>query len=103
MADAVARDMVKADLKDASCLTPNSPSGSTATTWTYMCGNGVPITITWPYSFTASSGTKIMGTQLSLTYPYTWTLNQIIGLLPGGDSLSLPPTISASAVMQNLN
>jgi Flp pilus assembly protein TadG len=103
IADAVTHYMVNADLQNASCLTPNSPSSSTTNTWTYTCGNGVSITIAWPYSFTSSGGTTMMATQVSLTYPYRWTLNQIIGVLPGGGSLSLPSTISASAVMQNLN
>jgi Flp pilus assembly protein TadG len=102
IADSVKKYMVNAGLNDASCITSNSPSSSTATTWTYTCG-GVSMSITWPYSFTASSGAQLMATQVSLTYPYTWSLNHIIGILPGGGRLSLPSTISTSAVMANLN
>jgi hypothetical protein len=101
IADEVTQYMVNAGL-NASCLTPASPTSSTSTTWTYSC-NGISMVITWPYSFTASSGGQVLSTQVSLTYPYTWNVNQVIGLLPGGSSLSLPSTISSNAVMENLN
>ena len=102
-ADTVKRYMVNAGL-DASCMTPNSATGSdsTTSTWTYTCGNGLSMSITRPYIFTASSGARVMGTQVGLTYPYTWTLNRVIGLL-GGSSILLPSTISNSSVMPNLN
>jgi Flp pilus assembly protein TadG len=100
VADAVKQYMVNASL-NASCITPNSPSSSdsTTSTWTYSC-NGLSISITRPYIFTASSGAQVLGTHVSLTYPYTWTLNHVIGLL-GGSSILLPSIISTSSVMAN--
>jgi Flp pilus assembly protein TadG len=101
-ADAVKQYMVNAGL-NASCITPNTPSTSNATTstYTYAC-NGLSLSITRPYLFTATGGAQVMGSQVSLTYPYTWNLNHVIGLLHQ-NSLSLPSTISTNSVMPNLN
>ena len=101
-ADAMKQYMVNTGL-NASCITPASPSStdSTTSTYTYAC-NGLSLSITRPYLFTATTGAQVMATQVSLTYPYTWNLNRVIGLLHQG-ALSLPSTISTNSVMPNLN
>jgi Flp pilus assembly protein TadG len=102
-ADTVKQYLVNAGL-DASCITPNSPSGSNSTTstWTYTCGSGLSMSISRPFIFTVSAGAVVMGTQVGLTYPYTWSLNHVIGLL-AGSTILLPSTISTTSVMPNLN
>jgi Flp pilus assembly protein TadG len=103
VADAVKQYMVSAGLDAASCLNPNSPSGNPSfAVWTYTCG-GVSMTIERQYLYAATGGATLKGTHVTLSYPYTWTLNRVIGLLPGGGSLSLPSTLTTDGVMQNLN
>jgi Flp pilus assembly protein TadG len=101
IADAVKEYMVNAGLSDASCLTQNAPSSQTGLAWTYTCGNGTSLTINRGATFTATGGGPVEATKVTLTYPYTWTLNRVIGLLPGGGSISLPATITTDGMMQN--
>lgn len=96
-------------------------SGTSGLTWTYRgttsCPpGGVTIVINRGFYFpaagatsvpancTASTGggtTSVVGTCVSITYPYQWKFGQVASLL--GPNLTLPPTITALAVVMNQN
>jgi Flp pilus assembly protein TadG len=103
-AEAVKTYLTNASLSQASCITPGTPSsGSLATLkWTYTC-DSVTLTIDRSLVVTGGpNGTVIPSAQVTLSYPYTWTLNGVIGLLVKGATMSLPTTLTTSAVMQIL-
>ncbi len=97
---AVANYMTSAGV-DSSCL--QSAAASTGTsTWTLSCPSGISLTINNQYYYTTSTGEPETGTEVTLTYPYTWFFNNIIGLMVPGASMSLPKTLTETAVMQNI-
>jgi Flp pilus assembly protein TadG len=89
-----------AGVTQASCITPDSPSTTSANNraWTYTCKTvpGVSLMIDRGYTFTLPSGAVVPATRVILTWPTQWKLG---GMLPAG---SLPQTISTTIVMQNL-
>jgi Flp pilus assembly protein TadG len=87
---------------DSSCIDPSSMTSSGAQTWTATCGSGIRLTINHQYVYTPSGGTPVTGTRVTVTYPYTWFFNDIIRLLVPNASLSLPTTLTETAVMQNI-
>lgn len=106
-ADSVEKYLTNGGLSTASCITPGSASSSGTLTWTYSC-NSVSLTINRGLVLAGGpSGTVIPSTQVTLSYPFTWSFSQVIGLLSPGSALSsstsLPSTLTASAVMQNLD
>ncbi len=101
-ADAVKQYMLNAGLSAASCITPSSPSSSGTLTWTYSC-NGITLTIDRSIALAGGPGGSVIpSTQVTLSYPYTWTFNNVIGLLVPGSTVTLPSTLSTSAIMANL-
>ena len=104
-AEAAKTYLTNAGQSKASCITPaTQSSGSVATLkWTYTCTNGVSLTIDRSLVVSGGpNGTVIPSAKVTLSYPYTWTLGRVIGLLPGNLTLSLPSTLTTSAVMQIL-
>jgi hypothetical protein len=45
--------------------------------------------------------TLISNTKVTLQYPHPWTVGSVLKALPGGPTMGLPKSISASAVMRN--
>ena len=89
-----------AGVTQASCITPDSPSTTSANNraWTYTCKTvpGVSLMIDRGYTFTLAGGGVVPATRVILTWPAQWKL---AGMLPAG---SLPQTVSTTVVMQNL-
>lgn len=100
-ASAVANYMTNASF-DSSCIDPTAPSTTGPPTWTYSC-NGITISINNQYPYTDSAGNPETGTQVTVTYPFTWFFNDIIKLLVPNASLSIPNSLTETAVMQNLS
>ena len=98
---AVANYMTNASV-DSSCLNSASPSPTGPPTWTYSC-NGITLSINNLYPYTDSAGNPETGTQVTVTYPFTWFFNDIIKLLVPNASLSIPNSLTETAVMQNLS
>lgn len=100
-ASAVANYMTNAGV-DSSCINPAAPTSTTTNTWTYTCQSGISLTINNQYNYTAA-GNPETGTQVTVTYPYTWFFSNIIKLLVPNSTLSLPNTLTETAVMQNMS
>jgi Flp pilus assembly protein TadG len=86
---------------NSSCINPAAPSSATASTWTYKC-NGISLTIYNQYVYTPSGGSPVTATQVTVTYPFNWFFNKIIKLLVPSANLSIPNTLTETAVMQNI-
>lgn len=99
-ASAIANYMTNAGV-DSSCINPASPSTSTSSSWTYTCKSGISFTINNQYSYT-SNGNPETGTQVTVTYPFKWFFADILKLLVPGSKLSIPNTLTETAVMQNI-
>lgn len=87
---------------DSSCINPSSLSSAGTFMWTVSCANGISIKINRDLPYTTAAGQPLTGTQVTLTYPYSWFFNNVIKLLVPSSSLSLPTTLTETAVMQNL-
>lgn len=99
-ASAMANYMTNAGV-DSSCINPASPSTSGPPTWTYKC-KGITLTIYNQYVYTPPGGSPVTGTQVTVTYPFNWFFNDIIRLLVPGSRLSVPNSLTETAVMQNI-
>ncbi|HET9177823.1 MAG TPA: TadE/TadG family type IV pilus assembly protein [Terriglobia bacterium] len=98
-AAAIANYMTNAGV-DSSCLSSASPSPTGPPTWTYSC-KGITVTINNQFGYTAG-GSPVTGTQVTVTYPFNWFFNDIIKLLVPGARLSIPNSLTETAVMQNI-
>lgn len=87
---------------DSSCIDPTAPSTAGPPTWTFSC-NGITISINNQFVYTPTGGSPETGTQVTVTYPFTWFFNNIIKLLVPNASLSIPNSLTETAVMQNLS
>ncbi|HEX5412175.1 MAG TPA: TadE/TadG family type IV pilus assembly protein [Terriglobia bacterium] len=99
-AAAMANYMTNAGV-DSSCIDPTAPSTTGPPTWTFSC-NGISLTINNQYQYTPAGGSPETGTQVTVTYPFNWFFNDVIKLLIPGASLSIPNTLTETAVMQNI-
>lgn len=97
---AIANYMTNAGI-DSSCLNSASPSPTGPPAWTYSC-KGITLTIDNQYVYTPSGGSPVTGTQVTVTYPFNWFFNNIIKLLVPNASLSVPNSLTETAVMQNI-
>jgi len=98
---AVANYMTNAGV-NSSCINPSSLSSTGTFTWTVSCPTGISIKINRSFPYTTGGGQPMIGTQVTLTFPYRWFFNNVISLLVPSSSLSLPTTLTETAVMQNL-
>jgi Flp pilus assembly protein TadG len=106
--DVVANYMTQDGL--TSCTVGTSPSFTANTlTWTYTsstsgCTN-FSLVIERGYSYSDTTGTSVIATQVTVNYPYTWMFSKVAGSLggkKGGGGTSLPSAITANAIMENL-
>lgn len=100
-ASAMANYMTNASF-DSSCIDPTAPSTTGPPTWTYSC-NGITLSINNQYLYTPTGGSPETGTQVTVTYPFNWFFNDIIKLLVPNARLSIPNSLTETAVMQNLS
>jgi len=100
-ASAMANYMTNASF-DSSCIDPTTPSTTGPPTWTYSC-NGITLSINNQFSYTPSGGSLETGTKVTVTYPFSWFFNDIIKLLVPNARLSIPNSLTETAVMQNLS
>jgi Flp pilus assembly protein TadG len=99
--NAMANYMTSAGVNSA-CINPSSMASPAAQTWTAACGNGISLTINHQYVYLLSGGTPVTGTQVTVAYPYTWFFNDIIKMLVPRANLTLPSSLTETAVMQNI-
>jgi Flp pilus assembly protein TadG len=99
--NAMANYMTSAGVNSA-CINPSSMASPAAQTWTAACGNGISLTINHQYVYLLPGGTPVTGTQVTVAYPFTWFFNDIIKLLVPGANLTLPSSLTETAVMQNI-
>lgn len=100
-AQAVANYMTNAGV-NSSCISPSALSSAGTFSWTVSCPNGISININRNVPYTTAAGQPLIGTKVTLMYPYTWSFGGVVKLLDPGSSLSLPTTLTETAVMQNL-
>ena len=105
-AKTVANYMTDAGLSAAACLGTQSPTYSTAMTWTFACNN-VTLVINKAYQYPNTvTGATIIGTDVKLSYPYTFMFGRVFGLLSIlGVNASGPVgtyTFTTETVMRNL-
>ncbi len=99
--NAMANYMTSAGV-NSSCINPSSMTSSGTQTWTVACGNGIRLTINHQYVYLLPGGAPVTGTQVTIAYPYTWFFNDIIKLLVPRANLTLPSSLTETAVMQNI-
>ena len=82
---------------DASWISGDSPSNSTACSWTYnqSTAGGASVVFNAAYPITTSTGAPALATQVTITWPIKWQLG---GLLGG----YAPSYIQTSAVMADI-
>jgi Flp pilus assembly protein TadG len=99
--NAMANYMTSAGV-NSSCIDPSLMTSSGAQTWTAACANGISLTINHQYVYFLPGGTPVTGTQVTVAYPYTWFFNDIIKMLVPRANLTLPSSLTETAVMQNI-
>jgi len=109
-AGAAKQYLANAGFDRASCIAPKTPSFSGVLVWVFSCdgstacdstSGSICLKIDMTDLEVGSNKTLISNTRVRLQYPHAWTLRFVTKTLPGGPTLGLPRTLSASAVERN--
>lgn len=97
-------------LPSATVAQVNSPHWTWAFTATGCPGTNLVVTVDrgHTYTETVASGSgnvtvTVESTQVTIAYPYRWHINRVMQILAPGSSYAAVSTITATAVIQNLN